>query len=410
MELGPIFRALVYSKSRFWLVAVEIALTLAVIVNCVAMIREQRDLIERPTGMDVENILVVQSQPFAPDFQDDDYVQASADEDLRALRAMAGVRAASATRAVPLSGGGSATGRRAAGTEGEVLTVPFFTMTDGALETLGVELIAGRAFVESDFVDDPEGIEATAENPRQGNVIVTKNLADVLYPDGDALGKTIETKSGAASETIVGIIGQMHGSWPLSDVAERVALFPGSPAASRGVFYLVRTEPGRLEGLYTAVEERLLEVNDGRLVSVESLTEVKDAFYRELSAVNKLLAFVSVLLVFVTSLGIIGLTSFSVTQRTRQIGTRRALGATRIAILRYFLVENWIITGVGLALGVVLSYSLNFILANVADVPRLEWPMVGSGMLLLWLIGLLAALTPAIRGTFVPPVIATKTI
>jgi putative ABC transport system permease protein len=112
----------------------------------------------------------------------------------------------------------------------------------------------------------------------------------------------------------------------------------------------------------------------------------------------------------VTSLGIIGLTSFSVTQRTREIGTRRALGATRLAILRYFLVENWVTTTVGLGLGVGFTYGLNFALANLADVPRIDLPTIGLGMVALWAMGLVAALAPAVRGTTVQPVVATRSI
>jgi putative ABC transport system permease protein len=118
----------------------------------------------------------------------------------------------------------------------------------------------------------------------------------------------------------------------------------------------------------------------------------------------------SVLLVVVTSLGIIGLTSFSVTQRTHEIGTRRALGATRLAILRHFLVENWVVTSSGLLLGVLLTCLLNWALASFAAVPRIGWPVILFGMLVLWVVGLLAALAPAARGTTVAPVVATRSV
>jgi len=117
-----------------------------------------------------------------------------------------------------------------------------------------------------------------------------------------------------------------------------------------------------------------------------------------------------VLLFGVTSLGIVGLTSFSVTQRYRQIGTRRALGATRAAILRYFLVENWVITGLGLAIGLALSFALNQVLVSIADAPRLEWGLLASSLFLFWLVGLMAALLPAMRGMKISPVIATRTV
>jgi putative ABC transport system permease protein len=145
-------------------------------------------------------------------------------------------------------------------------------------------------------------------------------------------------------------------------------------------------------------------------LTVRTLTEIKAQTYSSNMVVIQMLGGVSLLLVVVSSLGVIGLTSFSVTQRTREIGTRRALGATRLAILRYFLVENWIVTSAGLALGLVLTLALNYVLAQWADVSRIAWTHVASGMVLLWLVGLLAALVPALRGTAVPPVVATRTV
>ena len=112
----------------------------------------------------------------------------------------------------------------------------------------------------------------------------------------------------------------------------------------------------------------------------------------------------------VTSLGIVGLTSSSVTQRIRQIGTRRALGATKVDILRYFLIENWIITGFGLVFGVGLTYGLNYALVKIADVPKMDTGLLIAGVLMLWLTGVLAALVPAIRATSVAPEIATRTV
>jgi putative ABC transport system permease protein len=124
----------------------------------------------------------------------------------------------------------------------------------------------------------------------------------------------------------------------------------------------------------------------------------------------KMLSAVSALLLVITSLGIVGLTAFSVTQRTRQIGTRRALGATKGDIVRYFLVENWIITGIGLVLGTGLTYGLNVALTHIAEAPKLDLALLAGGMLLLWATGIVAALVPALRATNVAPEIATRTV
>jgi len=96
--------------------------------------------------------------------------------------------------------------------------------------------------------------------------------------------------------------------------------------------------------------------HNGRNVIVQTLEELKAKTYMPDVNVARILGAVIILLVFVTALGIVGMTSFPVTERTRQIGTRRAIGARRLDILRYFLTENWIITSLGVVLGVMLTY------------------------------------------------------
>jgi putative ABC transport system permease protein len=409
MELGPIFRSLFYHKSRFWLIVLEIALTLAVVANCVHMMLDNRSTILRPTGIDEENIIVVRSDPFSQEFQDEAYVRAGIEQDLRSMRELPGVRAVAAINQIPLSGGGSGGSRREAGTGGEFFGAPYFDVTEGALQALGVKLIEGRDFIPSDFPtgDEPD---PTPEAPSMSNVIITRELAEAIFPDGQAVGKIIENRDGSEVETVVGIIERMHNSWPLSTVAEHTELIPGTPGDSRGVRYLVRAEPGEVDRLYSSLETELVRLDEGRLVRVHTLEEFKAAVYGDLEAVIQVLGFVSVLLIIVTALGIVGLTSFSVANRTHEIGTRRALGATRVSIVRYFLVENWLITTFGLTLGVILTYVLSFVLTELADIPRIGWSVVGFGMLGLWIAGLAAALAPALRGAAVPPVVATRTV
>ena len=111
MEIGPIFRALMHNKSRFWLVTLEVALTLAIVANCVNMMLDMRHQYLRPSGFDEENQVVIYTEPFAPDFKDEEFVDTIREEDLRRLEAFPGVRNAIAISQVPLSGSGSSTGR-----------------------------------------------------------------------------------------------------------------------------------------------------------------------------------------------------------------------------------------------------------------------------------------------------------
>ena len=123
-----------------------------------------------------------------------------------------------------------------------------------------------------------------------------------------------------------------------------------------------------------------------------------------------LLLSVIVALLVVTALGIVGLASFWVQQRTKQIGVRRALGATRGQILRYFQTENFLLASIGIALGMVLAYGLNQLLMSRYELPRLPLAYLPIGAVALWLLGQVAVFWPARRAASVPPAIATRSV
>jgi len=406
MELGPVFRAVMHQKGRFWLVALEVAITLAIVVNCVNLALDLKAKYSRPTGLAEEEILVVRIDPFAPEFSEEDYRDVVRERDLEALRALPGVRAATAIHQVPLSGGGSATGRRARGTEDEPSTTPYFVVSSGAIEALGVELVAGRDFTEAELAMDTEDFEGETTP-----AIVSRAHAEKVFGDPAPLGKVMESTTGESSEYVVGVVDRMPNSWPDNEEnAEYAVLMSGRPGSARRAYYLVRAEPGAVEAVFPMLDEAVLGVEPGRIVEVETMVDVKRDTFSANHALVKILSAIIALLVFVTGLGVVGLTSFSVTQRRRQIGTRRALGATRGAILRYFLVENWLVIGLGLVLGVGLTYGLNYALAEAAAAPKLGWELLAGGAALLWAAGLAAALWPAVRATRVAPVVATRTV
>jgi putative ABC transport system permease protein len=410
MELGPIIRSLFHNKTRFWLVTLEIALTLALVINCAVYILDMGSKMTRDTGMDLENILVVHTEPVTPDFKEDEYVNQVRSEDLRLMAAQPGVIAAASFHQIPLSGSGSSTSRRAQGSDLNTIPAPYYLVTLDALQTLGVELDEGRDLLASDYPPEGEDDIKDDDGVQRFNVLVTRSFADKLFPDGDALGKTISNTDETSVQTIVGIIRHMNNSWPTSDIGSDLVLFPLKPGSAERMRYLVRTQPGGLAELSATLEEQLLASNPDRIITLTSLAEVKADTFDSETALVKIFGGVIVLLFVVTSLGIFGLASFSVTERTRQIGTRRALGASRGAILRYFMVENWVITGIGLTVGTGLAFGLNMALAFIAESPRLELPLLLTGIAVFWAVGMLAALLPALRAMMVSPVLATRTI
>ena len=403
MEFGPIFRALFNNRTRFWLILIEVALTLAIVVNCTSIFLEKRQSFLAPTGMDTDNILAITTEPFGENFADEEFVESVGENDLRLLRSHPSIIDATPIHFFPLSGSGSSIGQKAAGSEIDTVEVGYFMVDEHGIDTLGTNLIEGRNFNSSD-------IELSSDYDAPQNIIITKAFADRVFPDGNVIGSRLSNRDNEHTGTIIGVIDSMSNSWPRAGMGGQTMLLPGKPRDNREMNYLVRAKPGTIDTLYTELDELLVSLENDRIVTVRTLTEIKLRYFRRTLMAMKIWAAVVVLMIIVTSLGIVGLTSFSVTQRIREIGTRRALGATRVAILRYFLLENWLITTLGLTIGTLLTILLNYILVQYAEAPKIDWVLMAGGATVLWAAGLLAALFPALRATTVTPEIATRTV
>jgi putative ABC transport system permease protein len=139
-----------------------------------------------------------------------------------------------------------------------------------------------------------------------------------------------------------------------------------------------------------------------------TIDELRERFFLNDRVMTGLLIAVIVALLGTTALGIVGLASFWVAQRRKQIGVRRALGATRRDILRYFQIENFLIVTIGIALGMALAYGINLALMKIYELPRLPAWYLPMGAAALWILGQLAVLAPAMRAAAVPPVVAMR--
>ena len=117
-----------------------------------------------------------------------------------------------------------------------------------------------------------------------------------------------------------------------------------------------------------------------------------------------------VLMVSVTALGVVGLATFLVNARRKQIGTRRAIGARRVDILRYFMIENGLLTIIGVAAGAALSFVFSYWLSNAFELPPLKLSFVLWGIMVLLVLGQIAVFIPARRAAAIPPAVATRTV
>ncbi|HET9693394.1 MAG TPA: FtsX-like permease family protein [Steroidobacteraceae bacterium] len=401
MDFKHILSSLRRSPTGAILVALQIALALAITVNSLYIVVQRYELINRDPGIDLANTFVIGWTPSGEKFNG----EATMREDLAILRGLPGVVAATTINAVPLSGGGSSTAvftePNEKGRRGEF---NYFQVDEQGVEALGVKIVQGRNFDASVVRKFPRNSSEAAPE-----MLVTRELATELFPEEPALGKTVYSTLSQPIR-IVGIIDRMHGSWPSWEKVGNVALTPVI-SDEQYARYLVRAAPGQRDALMKQTEEALTKVDNGRAVlKTRALDYVAASTYADDRAMAVYLVVVTVLLIGIAALGIFGLAAFNVSTRTKQIGTRRAVGARRLDILRYFLAENWLITTVGVVAGCVLALVLGYWLSTTFELPRLKLYYLVGGALGLWLVSLAAALRPARRASLVSPAIATRTV
>lgn len=404
MDIGPIWRAMMRNKTAFVLIALQIALTMAIMVNAIAIIQERARLMDRSSGIDEDNIFYVSSVGFSPDFDS----RAAYRQDLEDLRNMPGVVDAIATNTVPLQGGGWSSGLATKpGDDVEGTGVAIYFTDEHGIDAFGVKLIAGRNFTPTEIVWHEDGSSAWSPDG-----IISQAMAETLFPDtplGQVVGKTVYINSDQPVR-IVGILERMQAAWKSWDGVERSMLVPMLRESSE-TRYVIRTEPGQLDALMPRVEEMLANSNPDRIVrDMTTMKETRARSYLEDSVMIKLLVFIVGLLTAITGLGIVGLASFNVARRTRQIGTRRALGASRPAILQYFLLENFLVSSIGIVAGAVFAVALNIWMVQTFDLTPLAWYVIPLAMVVLWVVGQAAVFGPARRASLVAPAVATRAV
>jgi putative ABC transport system permease protein len=401
LELGPMLRALMRNKIGALLIALQIALTLTIMVNAVFMMLERSAQMARPSGLDETNTFYLTNTVFAPDYN----LQAALAQDLQRIRATPGVVAATQINAIPLSGGGwSMSLQNKAGDDIDGTGVAVYMVDEQGVDALGVELIAGENFAASDIIWRDQG---ATEWPDK--IIITKAMAEAMF-DGDwqkALGQTLYINNHEPMR-IVGIIKSLQAPWNGWDKVENAMLVP-QQLDSRNSRFFIRTEAGRRDALMPQLEKTLAESDKGRIIrSVKTMEQTRAESYREDVATYRILFTVIVVLTLITGFGIVGLAMFSINRRTRQIGTRRALGASQWQIMRYFMLENLLISTSGVVLGIAGAIGLNIWLVSSFGMKPLTPSLVLLGCVALIAVGQLAVSYPALIAARISPATATR--
>jgi putative ABC transport system permease protein len=404
LELGPIVSSLARNKFGAILIAAQIAMTIGFLANALSIVEFRLSWSTRPTGIDEANIFSIRSE--AVDHPADPAARVSAD--LATLRGIPGVIDAFADYSYPMAGGGwGSSVHLKPDQETQTTATAIYFADEHGLRALGTRLIAGRNFVADEIRD-----RAESDSPITSVLIVTKALGLKLFPAGDALGKDIYVDSDKHPERIIGIVERLQApmtssSGPWSTLEEHSVMLPYRPV-SESADYLVRVQPGRLSAVMLAAEQQLFALDGERILRTRSMAQVRENAYRGDRGLVILLVSISVALVLVTGFGIVGLTSYWVAQRRRQIGIRRALGATRRDIVRYFQTENLLIAAGGAVAGIAFAVALNLWMVRSFEMLRMDPSRAVEGAMLMLILGQIAVFWPALRAASIPPALATR--
>jgi putative ABC transport system permease protein len=405
MEFRPILSAMRRNKVGAVLITLQMAVTLAILCNSLFIIQQRLALSHRPSGMDEPELFAIDNQWVGQPSN----LQAMLQADMAALRALPGVVDAYATNSYPMSDGGSGEGCSLHADQlHSTSQCALYFADEHALATLGLKLIAGRNFTPAEIKEHGED-----DITPPAAVIITRQLAAKLFPGRSGLGESIYVEYQKTQTPVVGIVEQMSIPWTdnttfTNAFIDKSVLEPFKLALSFS-HYMIRVMPGQLATVRQTAQKALFDVNRARVIEkVVSMPEARAEAYRDDKGLAILLAVVCACLLAVTAFGIVGLTSYWVTQRRRQIGIRRALGATQTAIVRYFQTENLMIAVSGAFIGVGLAIALNLWMVRSFEMARLDQGYLIGGALVVLVLGQLAVLYPALRAASIPPALATR--
>ncbi|HET7563926.1 MAG TPA: ABC transporter permease [Gemmatimonadaceae bacterium] len=394
-------------RVRRVLIVAEVALALTLLTGAGLLIKSFARLSGVDPGFNPENVLTFNLSLPHTKYPSDTATRAFFDAVLPSIAQVPGVRAAGATSVMPFSGGWSTGSFHVEGYQpppnGNGPWGDIRIISPGFLQTLEVPLLAGRIFTQQD-----------AESPQPIAVIDEEFVKRFYKSPGDAIGKRLwfgpDTPNDSTRYiTIVGVVG--HTKHEGLDADPRIQLY--LPYAQQSGFanlsIAVRTTGDPMRYV-SAIRNAVHSVDkDQPMARVRTLDElVSDSMgQRRLSMV--LLGTFSGIALLLASVGIYGVMSYSVTQRTREMGIRMALGAGQRNVLGLVLKQGMLLVVLGVVLGLVCAFALTRVIASQLYAVRPTDPATFTAVAFLLVgVALVATLVPAWRATRVDPVVALR--
>ena len=389
-------------RLRSAMVISEIALAVVLLIGAGLMMKSLFRLLQTNVGFKTENLLTMTIVLPATKYTEDSQCIAFNDQLKERVQSLPGVSGTGTVNILPLNGGNTTRFI----VEGDPVPPPgqeveanIRTVNDTYFQTLGVPLLAGRMFDESDKTDG------------QDVVIIGKSVADKVFPGRDPVGRKIKyTALDSEALLIVGVVGDVKITG-LDQAIKPVLYYPFRQSASIFANLVVRTK-GDPTVLANAVRSEVRNIEPGAaILNVNSMDEMISqtpaSFMRRFPAL--LISIFAAVALLLASIGIYGVVSYSVSQQTHFIGIRMALGASPADILKMVMKQGIVLALLGVGIGVTAAFGLMRLLRDLLfEVKTTDVSTFVFVSAVLFVVALLACFLPARRATKVDPLVALR--
>jgi putative ABC transport system permease protein len=381
-------------------VVAQVALSIVLLVAAGLLTRSLIGLQRLDPGFDPRGVLTMEFRLPATKYTEDAQAAAFMERAIAEIRRVPGVRSAALARAVPFSYNGATAGYVVEGREPAPGVEPpesqLNTVTPEYFATLGIPLRAGRDFAGADRADAPPV------------VVVNEALARREWPDQSALGRRLRAADGGPWLTVVGVVGNAK-HYGLGDAPVAQAYLPY--AQTPGIFAsVVARTAGDPLALAPAVRAAIWSVDrDQPVWKIRTLeTMIRDTLGQQRFTMGLVAGFAAVALLL-AGIGIYGVMSYAVAQRTQEVGVRLALGAQRGEVLRLVVRQGLALTGVAVAVGLVGALAAARVLASQLHGVSTADPLTFAAVpMVLGAVALVATYLPARRASRLDPMVALR--
>jgi putative ABC transport system permease protein len=399
LQQGSMRTAGGHHSTRRALVVAEVALALVLMVGAGLLLRSLERLFAINPGFDVAQVLTMQVQTSARRFdkETNDRFFAQA---LETIRQVGGVKGAAFTSQLPLSGDDDEYGARFEGDDPKVGYGVFrYAVSQGYLETIGIPLRRGRLLDERDVAGAPLAL------------LISESLAKRKFPSQDPIGQRVHVgPTNRPWFTIVGVVGDVKQASLAVSQSDAVYITATQWFFADNTMSLVVRAVGDAAAIAQTIKQAVWSVDkDQPIVRVATMNELLAASAAERRFALIVFETFGLVALVLATIGIYGVLSGSVTERTREIGVRLALGAQRRDVLALILRQGLKLTLSGVGLGLLASWAATRLLTKLLYNVSATDPLIFVGVaLMLTVVALVACYLPARRATKVDPLVALR--